>query len=107
MARIDARPEALVYGRRQMVLIVANGVGHMSMDDGWWIVMGSGMILFWGLVILGIVLAARELSSGRRSSDRGRREPGDDALMLLDRRLAEGEISPEEYRERKAVLRGD
>ena len=87
------------------LLLLAQGDwdGHMDggWGGGWWIVMALGMVLFWGLIIVGIVWAVRELSGSRRH-DRG--EP--DALAILDRRLAEGAISPEEYGERRAVLTG-
>jgi putative membrane protein len=74
---------------------------HMDWGGGWWIVMMIGMVLFWGLVVLGIVWLVRELS-GRRGWPG--RQP--DPLELLDRRLAEGSISLEDYRERRAVLSG-
>ena len=78
--------------------------GHMDLDGGWWIVMGLGMILFWGLVILGIVWLVREFARPREERAATR---DSDALAILDRRLAAGEISPEEYRDRRAVLRGE
>jgi putative membrane protein len=71
--------------------------GHM--DDwgpGWWVVMGVMMIVFWGLVIGGIVWLIRYLPHGRQ------REAS--ALELLERRLALGEISVEEYEERRKAL---
>ena len=74
--------------------------GHMDWGDGWWIVMALGMVLFWGLVIFTIVWLAREFGPSRRE----RRDSQPDALATLDHRLAAGEISPEEYRERRAVL---
>jgi uncharacterized membrane protein len=49
-----------------------------------------------------VILVVRELTRGREQ-----RRGEDDAMALLDRRLASGEISPEEYRERRAVLRGE
>jgi putative membrane protein len=75
--------------------------GHMDWDGGWWVVMVIGMVLFWGLVILGIVWLVRELSGARGAA---KAEP--DALAILERRLAEGTISPEEYRERRSILTG-
>jgi putative membrane protein len=81
-----------------MALVLANGDGH-HMDGGWWVVMGVGMVLFWGLVILGIFWLVRELTG--RGPRLGRKP---EALELLDRRLAEGTISPEDYRERRAIL---
>lgn len=76
------------------------GVGHMGdWGAGWWILMVAGMVLAWGLVIFGIVWVMRE--SGRR----GERESSDqDSLSILDRRLARGEISPEEHEDRRRIL---
>jgi putative membrane protein len=58
--------------------------------------------LIWILLIVGIVLL---LLRGRRGWDSP--EPGHDrdtAVDVLERRFAEGEISLEQYRERRAVL---
>lgn len=86
-----------------VVLLAENGDwGHMDFDGGWWIVMGIGMILFWGLVIFGIVWLVRELSDRPRRTD----PAGPDPTQILDRRLAEGEISVEEYEERRRTLQG-
>ena len=84
-------------------LLLADGGWGDHMGDwgaGWWILMVLMMVAFWGLVILGIVWLVRSLSAGQR--DRGETS----AIELLDRRLASGEISPAEYRERRAVLTG-
>ena len=80
--------------------------GHMDLDGGWWIVMGIGMIVFWALVILGIVWLVREFAHPREARP-GPARSDSDPLAILDRRLAAGEISPEEYRERRAMLRGE
>lgn len=75
--------------------------GHMNWDGGWWILMALGMVLFWGLVIAGIVWVVREVGSHRHSTARP------DPLAVLDHRLADGTITPEEYRERRAILTGN
>lgn len=77
--------------------------GHMDWDGGWWIVMVLGMILFWGLVIFGAVWLVRELGSHRSGEDHGAES---DPLAILDRRLAEGSISAEEYSQRRQILSG-
>lgn len=64
---------------------------------GWGLVMTLGMLVFWGLVIAGVVWLAR---SGWSSRD----DRGDSALDILDRGLAQGTISPEEYERRRALL---
>lgn len=61
------------------------------------IVMMIGMVLFWGLLILGIVWLIRSAPWGTHHG------PGT-PLEVLDRRFASGEINAEEYRERRSVL---
>ena len=77
--------------------------GHM--DGGGWVFMGFGMLIFWALVIFGIVWLVRTLSD-RRPPGAGRSgEPS--ALDVLDRKLAEGTVSVEDYRERRQLLTGE
>jgi putative membrane protein len=83
------------------IVLFADDWGHMDFDNGWWIVMGIGMILFWGLVILGVIWLVRELAHPRGDLGRG---GGDHAREILDRRLAEGEITVVEYEERRRTL---
>lgn len=68
--------------------------------DGWgagaWALMALGMVLFWGLVILGVVWLARALRTGPAGPMT--------ATDVLERRLAEGDLSVEEYRQRRAAL---
>ena len=67
--------------------------------SGWWmIVMVPLMLLFWAGIVFGIVWIVREGFDGRR--DQRRETPTD----ILDRRFAEGAISPDEYNERREVL---
>ena len=70
---------------------------HGDIGAGWWIVMAIGMALFWGVVILGAAWALRGGLEGRRPRNETPAE-------ILERRFAEGEISPEDYRERRQVL---
>ncbi|MGE0066040.1 MAG: SHOCT domain-containing protein [Solirubrobacterales bacterium] len=78
--------------------------GHMDADGAWWVAMAIGMVLFWALVILGIVWLVRELANSRQA----RQSTGEgDPVAILERRLALGELSPDEYHERRAVLRGE
>lgn len=84
-----------------LALPLADFDGHMDWNGGWWILMALGMVLFWGLVIAGIVWVARELGSSHRHSTA---QP--DPLAILDHRLADGTITPEEYRQRRAILTG-
>ena len=67
-------------------------------STGWFAPLG--MILFWVLIILVIVLLIR----GIRTSKRSGREAGpaaESALDILKKRYARGEINKEEYLEKK------
>ncbi|HEY0721990.1 MAG TPA: SHOCT domain-containing protein [Gammaproteobacteria bacterium] len=57
------------------------------------------MLLFWGVLIFGVVMLVRFWGEGRSS---GSRRP--DAVDILKERYARGEISLEEYEERKRNL---
>jgi putative membrane protein len=84
-------------------MLVADGFDmHGDFGSGWWIVMMLGMIVFWGLIVAGVVWVVRELVRGRTAH-----AELDTPMSLLDRRFAAGEISAAEYRERKAVLAGE
>ena len=75
-----------------------------GMHPMWWIggVWGIGMMLmmlvFWGLVITGIVLAIRWLATQGRESRR------DSALAILRERYARGEINREEFEAKRRDL---
>jgi putative membrane protein len=69
----------------------------VAFAGGWWILSGP---LFWLLLIVGIVLLVRA-RDGRPALTGGGRET---AVDVLDRRFAEGELSLEQYRERRSVL---
>jgi putative membrane protein len=82
------------------VPLAEDGWDMHGWGDGWWVVMGLGMLLFWALVIVGIVWVVRELGGSRQERDRN------DPLDILKRRLAQGEISVEEYERSRQTLEG-
>jgi putative membrane protein len=115
------RIAAIVGGIVLVVLIILPLVwgGFSGWRGGWgmmgpgWGMMGPGMmggfgwgwlpllvIVFWGLVIWGIVAAVRSTSS-RRGSDTSTTES---ALEVLKRRYAQGEIKKKEYEEKRRDL---
>lgn len=76
-------------------------------NGGWgsWIGMGLGMTVFWGLVIVGVVVLVRYLSdAGRRRESETSAGSGHAEQILADR-FARGEISEDEYRQRRELLR--
>jgi putative membrane protein len=58
------------------------------------------MIIFWGLVIWGVVALVRGLSEPKHYDS----SEVDSALEILKRRYARGEINKEEYKEKKREL---
>ena len=76
------------------------GPGMMGGFGLWWL-MPIFMLIFWGLIIWAIVALIRGLTSPGRSSATG--QP-DSALELLKRRYAQGEISKQEFEEKKKDL---
>ena len=76
----------------------------MMWGTGWgnWILGFLMMVLFWGGLIALVILALRSWdASGRRGSSDARR-PG--AREILEERFAKGEISEDEFAERRRVL---
>ena len=67
---------------------------HMYGSSGWW--MGIWMLIFWVLVIGGVVALAR---AGRRREGRNQR-----ALDVLAERYAGGQIDTEEFHTRSREL---
>ena len=91
----------------RLALLVGDTWGMHDGDVGWgWMtVMMLGMVVFWGLVILGIVWLVRSVE--RRGPTAG--EPAvrrESPLEILERRFAEGAITSEDYAERRRVLVG-
>ena len=63
------------------------------------------MLLFWALIIVGIVFAVRALAGGP-IGPAPRVESRDRALEILKERYAKGEIDTAEYEEKKRALAG-
>lgn len=78
----------------------------MGWHGGWgwggWFAIGLMMLLFWGLIIAGVITLLRFWRSGQLDAGGGR----GDALRLLDERFARGEIDEEDYRKRRDLLSG-
>lgn len=70
---------------------------------GWEFLMAIGMIAFWILVVLGVIWLVR---GGASSSTLPSPPPAptESAIDILDRRLASGELTLEEYQERRDAI---
>ena len=74
------------------------GGWHDGMGAGDWIVVSVMMLLFWAVVVGGIVWLVRGGRAGHP------RVSGDRARQILDERFARGEMTEEEYRQRRDLL---
>ena len=79
------------------------GMGSDMMRWGWWGMGWIFMIIFWGLIIVGLIFLIRWLAGLSRS-----RAPydktHDSALDILKQRYAKGEINKEEFEQKKRDL---
>ena len=62
---------------------------------------GIFMILFWGLIILGVVYLAKGLLGGGSTEEK----KSESAQEVLGKRFAKGEISKEEFEDAMEVLK--
>ena len=81
----------------------ATSVLIMDWGSGGWVLMAIGMALFWGLVVLGVIWLVRTFSQPGHHSEANH---GLSAIEILDRGLAQGTISTEEYEKRRRLLDG-
>ncbi|GAA4077395.1 SHOCT domain-containing protein [Actinomadura miaoliensis] len=72
---------------------------------GYWLGMGVIMVLFWGLIVAGIVALVRYIGGARHTGgpDATSRPPR--AEEVLAERFARGEVDADEYRQRLELLR--
>ena len=77
---------------------------HGDVGWGWMILMMFLMVLFWGGIIFAIVWLIRAVV--RRGSVHSEQRPvsSETPVQILERRFAEGAITPEDYRARREVL---
>jgi putative membrane protein len=70
---------------------------------GWWLLMSIGMIAFWALIIFAIVWLVRGRPTDQREP--APPQPPEQPEEIVKRRLAQGEISLEEYERLQAAMR--
>ncbi len=72
---------------------------HMFYDGGYYM---GGMHSLWWIFWVVLIVVLVFLGWGRPGE--GRRRPRETPLEILQRRLASGEVSPEDYEKREALL---
>ena len=75
--------------------------GDLGMGGGWGVFGMIHMILWWVLIIVGIVVLVKWLTGG---SPRHIRASGSCALDILDERYAKGEIDKNEFEQKRADI---
>lgn len=78
-------------------------MGSMGWGYGWGILGMAHMVLWWILLVLGIVVLAKWLFGGSSGHGRGSHRR---ALEILEERYAKGEIQREEFESKKRDLNG-
>jgi putative membrane protein len=76
---------------------------HWGWDAGGWLMMGIGMLLWLLLLVAVVWIAVRTITAADRRQADGQGDR-DEALDLLRRRFASGEIDAEEYERRRTLL---
>ncbi|MHB1208976.1 MAG: SHOCT domain-containing protein [Acidimicrobiales bacterium] len=76
---------------------------YQGMAGGWWVLMMIGMIVFWSILVFGVVALVRHNHSGPTTFVHP--ENSDKAVAILRERLARSEITPEEFTTLLATLR--
>jgi putative membrane protein len=75
----------------------------MMSGDGWgWIWGGLMMLIFWGGLVALVVFLVRGFAAGPSRGQQTRSEP--DAREILAERFARGELSEDEFEQRRRVL---
>ncbi|WP_322748274.1 MULTISPECIES: SHOCT domain-containing protein [unclassified Frankia] len=74
---------------------------------GWgaWLMMSVMTVLFWSLIIAGVVALVRYVGGGHAAGHPGTGSGQADAEHVLAERFARGEIDEDEYKRRSDLLR--
>jgi len=78
------------------------GWQYQGTDGGWWIVMMIGMVLFWAILVIGLVALLRH---NRPTPPHVSASSTAAAVAILQERFARGELTEEEYTRRLAILK--
>ena len=83
--------------------MMGRGMGPDMMGWGWWGMGWIFMIIFWGLIIVGLIFLIRWLA-GLARSRAPYEKTHDSALDILRQNYAKGEINKKEFQQKKRDL---
>ena len=78
------------------------GWGNNGLGAGMWIVIAISMLIFWAIVVFGVVALVRHFGHTHDESTTGK-SVGPEAVLRA--RLARGDIDEEDFRKKLTVLR--
>ncbi len=81
------------------------GWGNQGWGVGMWIVMVVAMVIFWAIVVFGVVALVRYLGHSHDTPSGSTSSPTSDHEAILRERLARGEIDEEQFKKTLATLR--
>lgn len=81
------------------------GWGNQGWGAGMWIIAAIAMIIFWAIVVFGVVALVRSLGHRHDIPAGPQPDTATAAEVILRERLARGEIDEEQFRKTLAVLR--
>ncbi|HQT99275.1 MAG: SHOCT domain-containing protein [Acidimicrobiales bacterium] len=77
---------------------------NQGTGGGWWPLMMIGMVGFWAVLVIGILSLVRHY--GPRGGGIVTQSPTSSSLEILKERFARGELTEEEYTQRRKLLEG-
>jgi putative membrane protein len=88
-----------------LITLAQYRMNNDHMDGGWGWGMAALMLIALIAVVALVVWLVRSTSAGHSHPQHAAAAgAGETPMQILDRRLAQGEIAPEEYKERAAIL---
>jgi len=81
------------------------GWGNQGWGVGTWIVMAVAMVIFWAIVVFGVVALMRYLGHSHDTPSGPSSGPTSGPEAILRERLARGEIDEEQFRKTLGTLR--
>ena len=81
------------------------GWGNQGWGVGMWIVMAIAMVIFWAIVVFGVVALVRYLGHSHDTPSGSASGPTSGPEAILRERLARGEIDEEQFRKTLGTLR--
>lgn len=82
-----------------------DGWGNQGWGVGTWIVMAVAMVIFWAIVVFGVVALVRYLGHGHDTPSGPTSGPTSAPEAILRERFARGEIDEEQFKRTLGTLR--